>query len=650
MLAYLKNGASVALDFDDYYIQEEWFGADDTLAFTLPASHPQLPDMMCQLSLVDKESGQAFLITNVDEGDVKAKIDLDEFREQMFLSYTNGSATAMATAQQVLPSGWSVQDFSGSTARRTIEAEGATALEILQKLPDTYGIAVRFDRKTKRVLLRNPDTMAPSGTYLTEELNLRKRPVRSQTSEGFATRLYAVGKDGVTFASINGGKNYVENHEYSDRVISAYWKDERYTDPQSLLDDAKKKLSDMAKPAQSYECDVADLAKIDPARFGHLSMEMYQAVTLLDAERGTRLAHRVVQYKRYPHYPEKNVVTLSTLPGTISGKVEQSYQAVTNQNSSFQQQLAANLQGVAQTIVGAKGGSVKFIQDEKGKPTGILFMDTEDEATAKNILRINHMGLAFSNNGSSGPWTQAITIDGGLANQWIETWQLTASIIVAGILQSRDGKSFWNLDSGELKLNGSFESSQGNSKFIFENGLLQLSESDDFIFKVFNGTGTGIIHLKSPKNGCLSEVSGKRYAIFDKTDTDDWQRVLSVDYNFESKDANISLLGKDLSQEGKSKSIALGWSTLESGHYPCLFINGHSVIHKEYSGDVVCYAADLPALKRISGNEVEFVYSSELKRYVLSAKQKTTFAENQIREPFKLEERSPLYERPQNFD
>lgn len=457
MLAYLKNGASVALDFDDYYIQEEWFGADDTLAFTLPADHPQLPDMMCQLSLTDKESGQAFLITNIDEGDVKAKIDLDEFREQMFLPYTNGSATALATAQQVLPAEWSVQDFSGSTARRTIEAEGATALEILQKLPDTYGIAVRFDRRTKRVLLRNPDTMAPSGTYLTEELNLRKRPVRSQTSESFATRLYAVGKDGVTFASINSGKNYVENHEYSDRVISAYWKDERYTDPQSLLDDAKKKLSDMAKPAQSYECDVADLAKIDPARFGHLSMEMYQAVTLMDAERGTRLAHRVVQYKRYPHYPEKNVVTLSTLPGTISGKVEQSYQAVTNPNSSFQQQLAANLQGVAQTIVGAKGGSVKFIQDEKGKPIGVLFMDTEDEATAKNIIRINHMGLAFSNKGNSGPWTQAITIDGGLANQWIETWQLTASIIVAGILQSRDGKSFWNLETGELNLNGVFK-------------------------------------------------------------------------------------------------------------------------------------------------------------------------------------------------
>ena len=581
MLAYLKNGASVAMDFDDYYIQEEWFGADDTLAFTLPADHPQLPDMMCQLSLTDKESGQAFLITNIDEGDVKAKIDLDEFREQMFLSYTNGSATALATAQQVLPAGWSVQDFSGSTARRTIEAEGATALEILQKLPDTYGIAVRFDRKTKRVLLRNPDTMAPSGTYLTEELNLRKRPVRSQTSEGFATRLYAVGKDGVTFASINSGKNYVENHEYSERVISAYWKDERYTDPQSLLDDAKKKLSDMAKPAQSYECDVADLAKIDPARFGHLSMEMYQAVTLMDAERGTRLAHRVVQYKRYPHYPEKNVVTLSTLPGTISGKVEQSYQAVTNPNSSFQQQLAANLQGVAQTIVGAKGGSVKFIQDEKGKPIGVLFMDTEDEATAKNILRINHMGLAFSNKGSSGPWTQAITIDGGLANQWIETWQLTASIIVAGILQSRDGKSFWNLDTGEIVLDGTFTAVKGDYLLKMSAAALELLKKGKRCLRIGDVPGDfgGGLEVTSP----LDDVN-TRTLVSDS----------SVDI-FSDKEIVASLRG-DINETGmlllsskKSQDIGVLMGLLDGinmgisiyGGNPVIRLGGMNVLEKQ---------------------------------------------------------------------
>ena len=423
--------------------------------------------------------------------------------------------------------------------------------------------------------------MAPSGTYLTEELNLRKRPVRSQTSESFATRLYAVGKDGVTFASINSGKNYVENHEYSDRVISAYWKDERYTDPQSLLDDAKKKLSDMAKPAQSYECDVADLAKIDPARFGHLSMEMYQAVTLMDAERGTRLAHRVVQYKRYPHYPEKNVVTLSTLPGTISGKVEQSYQAVTNPNSSFQQQLASNLQGVAQTIVGAKGGSVKFIQDEKGKPNGILFMDTEDEATAKNILRINHMGLAFSNKGSSGPWTQAITIDGGLANQWIETWQLTASIIVAGILQSRDGKSFWNLETGELVLDGAFTAVKGNYLLKMSAAALELLKSGKRCLRIGDvaGDAGGGLEVTSP----LDDVNTRTLV-----------RNSSVDI-FSDKEIVASLSG-DINETGmlllsskKSQDISVLMGLLDGinmglsiyGGNPVIRLGGMNVLEKQ---------------------------------------------------------------------
>ena len=174
MLTYLKNKENVVLDCDDYYIQEEWFGADDTLTFTLPADHPQLPDMINQLSLTDKESGQAFLITQTDEGDVSAQIDLDEFRQDMFLNWTNGSDTAAGTIRQVLPTGWNVQDFSDNSIRRTITMEGATALEILREIPDIYGLAIRFDRKTKRVLLKNPDTVSPTGAYFSDELNLRK--------------------------------------------------------------------------------------------------------------------------------------------------------------------------------------------------------------------------------------------------------------------------------------------------------------------------------------------------------------------------------------------------------------------------------------------------------------------------------------------
>lgn len=496
MLTYIKNGESIVLDYDDYYIQEEWFGGDDTLVFSLPSDHPQLPDMLNQLSLTDKESGQAFLITQTDEGDITAQIDLDEFRQEMYLNWTNSSDTATGTIRQVLPTGWTVQDTSGSTIRRTITMEGATALEILREIPDVYGLAIRFDRKAKRVLLKNPDDISPTGTYFSDELNLRKQPIRTAQSKNFATRLYAVGKDGLTFADINGGKAYVDNNEYSNRIVSAYWSDDRYTVKENLFADTKKKLAEMAKPSQSYQCDVVDLAKIEPERWSYLSVEMYQGVILMDRVRNSRLIHRIVRYRRHPHYPEKNVVTLSTLPGTISGKVEQSYNATTNPNSSFQQQLNSNLQNVAEGIVGAKGGFKKDILDQSGKPMGTLYMDTDNETTAKNILRINHQGIAFSNNGSNGPWTMAITIDGGLANRWVETWQLTANIIVAGILRSQQGNTSFNLETGDLIAD--FQGSQVRLRSRASSALLLIEQGKEigsfYIADAGKETAASVVH------------------------------------------------------------------------------------------------------------------------------------------------------------
>lgn len=464
MLTYLKNKENVVLDCDDYYIQEEWFGADDTLTFTLPADHPQLPDMINRLSLTDKESGQAFLITQTDEGDITAQIDLDEFRQDMFLNWTNGSDTAAGTIRQVLPAGWNVQDFSGSSIRRTITMEGATALEILREIPDIYGLAIRFDRKTKRVLLKNPDTLSPTGAYFSDELNLRKQPIRTAQTKNFATRLYAVGKSGLTFADINGGKSYVDNNEYSNRIVSTYWKDERYTVKENLLADAQKKLDEMAKPAQSYECDVVDLAKIDPNKWSYLTVEMYQGVILMDKVRNSRLIHRVARYRRYPHYPEKNLVTLSTVPATISSKVEQSYNATTNPNSSFQQIWKGFVTGLVDGIAGYDGGNLIITKNAQGKPNGFMIMDTESQETAQKILWINLKGILYSSQGMAGfdnPNPEKITVwsfdKNGFYANWLVVGTIDASIVrvinlIADHVRSKSGNLVLELWAGVLKL------------------------------------------------------------------------------------------------------------------------------------------------------------------------------------------------------
>lgn len=57
-----------------------------------------------------------------------------------------------------------------------------------------------------------------------------------------------------------------------------------------------------------------------------------------------------------------------------------------------------------------------FVVAHKDPDTGewkeLLFMDTADEATAHNVLRINQNGIGFSSTGVAGPYTQAWTLDG----------------------------------------------------------------------------------------------------------------------------------------------------------------------------------------------------------------------------------------------
>ncbi len=79
----------------------------------------------------------------------------------------------------------------------------------------------------------------------------------------------------------------MEDFSYSDKVISVYWKDERYTIAENLLADAKKRLKSMAVPQQSYTCGVMDLARARENQEGKnnniysfLEFELYQNVVL----------------------------------------------------------------------------------------------------------------------------------------------------------------------------------------------------------------------------------------------------------------------------------------------------------------------------------------------------------------------------------
>lgn len=103
-------------------------------------------------------------------------------------------------------------------------------------------------------------------------------------------------------------------------------------------------------------------------------------------------------------------------------------------------------------ISGALGGYVIMNYDANGHPYEILVMDTDDKTTAVNVIRINKEGIGFSQSGYDGPFNSAWTIDSHFVADYITSGTLNANLLKAGIIMSRDGTSWWNLETGEMVL------------------------------------------------------------------------------------------------------------------------------------------------------------------------------------------------------
>lgn len=116
--------------------------------------------------------------------------------------------------------------------------------------------------------------------------------------------------------------------------------------------------------------------------------------------------------------------------------------------------LDAAIEAVKNVISGGVGGNVVIGYAPDGHPNEILFMDTDDKATARNVIRMNAAGIGFSTSGYEGPYNTALTIDGHIVANFIDTGTMSADVIRTGTLQSEDGTVKISLGGGEVTTTG----------------------------------------------------------------------------------------------------------------------------------------------------------------------------------------------------
>lgn len=453
MIVYDKQ----ILNIEDYAIKHDFYGRD-TLSFYIQEQHVQYKDITPLMVLHCRDDNQRYIVRKMDSGDVVADLDLTDLQAQMYVPYKSESGTAADIVSSVLPKGWELVDDTTLANRKTIELESATPLEIIEEVCNQFDIAVRYDNTKHIVKLVNPSISTTTAAYFTDELNLKSLATTVTTDE-YATRLYAYGAEGLSFADINEGKPYVDAPSVSDGapVVCTYWSDDRYTVKENLLQAAKEKIAELSTPQSSYELSVVDLAKIRPDEYGFLSVHLYDRVPLLDRKSNRRAVHQVIEYTEYPNYPTRNEIVLSTLPQSIQRTVSQVKDTVDNvtrpDGSLVADKIAGYINGAMASL------RAQYNVADKQDVLAILFENLDETSEMYGALAIGTQGIMISkqrNADDSGwVWTTAITYAG-----------IMADTIVTGLLSSKSGNSWLDLDTGLFNFNGNL--------YIDENGKAKI--------------------------------------------------------------------------------------------------------------------------------------------------------------------------------
>ena len=314
-----KKKIGTLTDFKDRKIVKTLDSGDKELTFKYPANGKQVGLLKVEHYIRTKED--EFVLRAVKTGsefnEYTAQLNVEELETQAFPYGFESQEQDIRSCLEFAfeGTGWTVGECA-ITKKRTINFDKpATAWDVLQQCLSTYRAECKIDTINKRIDIYE-QIGSDKGCYFVEGLNLRKLTVNSDTYD-FYTRLIPLGKDGINIEWLTG-KLYLENYQYSNKVKTIVWKDERYTNTTSLIEDGTAKLEEMSKPYRVFSADVVDLARQNKRYKNILDFDIGDTVLMISRRTKSREKQRIVKITMYPETPQKNTVELSNTTKTFA--------------------------------------------------------------------------------------------------------------------------------------------------------------------------------------------------------------------------------------------------------------------------------------------------------------------------------------------
>lgn len=309
------NAEAVLENAYDIIVTSEINGID-TLEFKLPFKDSKR-EYVANEKPVRIVSDTYRIRTVTDDKDESGKAITSVYAEAAFydLSFSVKKEEASFTADTAdVPMAYALQGTEWEvgvvnvSTKRTWTSTEDNALSILRHVQNIHGGDLIFDNANKLVnLLTFSGT--DSGALFCYKKNM-KSIQRVIDTTSLITRLYAVGADGMTFASINDGKPYVEDFTYTGEVRIKTLDCSNFTNPYQMLEFANMRLADYATPRISYVLKAMDLTVL--TGYEHEAWNLGDTVMVVDEDLDLSIKTRIVRREYNLQEPWNTVLELST--------------------------------------------------------------------------------------------------------------------------------------------------------------------------------------------------------------------------------------------------------------------------------------------------------------------------------------------------
>lgn len=214
------------------------------------------------------------------------------------------------------------------------------------------------------------------------------------------------------------------------------------------------------------------------------------------AQLGINVSSRIVETNYDPILNRYNSVSVGSVRANIAGTIADQQQQIDDltQNPTLSSAFKKAVASLTQTIIGAKGGSVRFLDtDADGEPDTLYIADDPDPSKAQKVWRFNYEGWGASENGYNGPFEIGATLNDGIVANFITVGVLNGDLIQTGTIQSPNGRMTINLDQGKFSTWGISSLTGEEIIFNFNNGTITQMQGNLKSGEWYNDNNVGIL-------------------------------------------------------------------------------------------------------------------------------------------------------------